>query len=309
MYYQFALLDPRNIPAATAANEAVFSLGPVYGIEVTVPALAARCKTNLDPQHSGQNGNLAAIEGALTAELPPTGAILATVRPDLDAIGTMAVFSIRAEGVEFDSDGMERIRMVAESDRFSRGGYSGPKALPTRKNPWDESVSSVESSRPLAAIAACVMDFKVPIATRVAKMESWILTGDDPVPYRDTVEAERLGMITALETGEIKYETRCAGKIAVIRSTHRSATMVGYALAPVVIAANPNFSIQGGPKHLKYTICQFDGSFVDLKACVAELTTLEAGWGGSPTIIGSPQGISSEISIDELVAIVEKHLK
>ena len=34
----------------------------------------------------------------------------------------------------------------------------------------------------------------------------------------------------------------------------------------------------------------------------------EPGWGGSPTIGGSPQGVSSVIPTDEIVRIVEEHL-
>jgi hypothetical protein len=97
--YKFALLDPRPIPAAVEANEKVFVTGPVYGIEVTVPALAALCIYNLDPQHSGGDASTAAIEAALTEELPLAGTTLATVRADLDAVGAMAVFALRAEGV------------------------------------------------------------------------------------------------------------------------------------------------------------------------------------------------------------------
>lgn len=44
----FALLDPRPIPAAAEANDRVFNAGPVLGIEVTVPALAARCIGNIE---------------------------------------------------------------------------------------------------------------------------------------------------------------------------------------------------------------------------------------------------------------------
>ena len=96
--YGYELLDPRPIPAAATANDRVFGFGvPVYGIEVTVPALAARCVYNLDPQHTGGDANLAAIEAALTEELPPMGTILATIRADLDAVGAMAIIVLREQ--------------------------------------------------------------------------------------------------------------------------------------------------------------------------------------------------------------------
>jgi len=386
MAYKFVILDPRNIPAATAANDAVFVAGSVYGIEVTVPALASRCTFNLDPQHSGGDANRAAIEDALTAELPPEGGTLATVRADLDSVGAMAIFSLRERGAisllledksakgycpacgmgnetmpgccmvcgyregswYFSYEFMRRLFKVAASDKFARGGYPGPKPLPTRDNPWDERTASAESSRPLAAIAAAVAEFKLPLDQRVALMEKWLLTGEEPEQYRTQVEKEHLDMITALESGAIKYETRripygnCPGMIqefsgvlrcdvcmteqpeevglnqpcgawfrtvAVVESTHRAATSVGYSLAPVVIARNPAFKLGGGEAHVKYTVCAFEPKFADIKSALAELATLEAGWGGSPTIGGSPQGVSSILTVDQVVAVVEKHLK
>lgn len=305
--YQFTTLDPRNIPAATEANDKVFA-NPVYGIEVTVPALAKRCTFNLDPQHTGGDANRAAIEDALTAELPSEGSTLATVRADLDAIGTMAIFNLRTKGESLES-AMDRINMVAIADKFARGGYSGPKPLPTRSNPWDESSATAESSRPLAAIAAAIMDFKVPMADRVSTMERWLLTGDEPAQYRTQVEKERLDMITAMETGQIKSETRSDNRIAVVESTHRAATSVGYSLAPVVVALNPSFKQGPSEPYKKFTICAFEAKFADIKSALAELATLEAGWGGSPTIGGSPQGVSSALTIDQVVEVVAKHLR
>lgn len=343
--YNYAVLDPRPIPAASEANEKIFTRDcgicshssgqldgetcrncagtgkvavPVYGIEVTVPALAKRCVYNLDPQHTGGDVNRAAIEDAVTTDLPAEGSTLATVRADLDAVGSIAIFSLRASGklaeIYEDQNGQYgfdcRVIAVATADKFARGGYTGPKPLPTRDHPWDESSATAESSRPLAAIGAAVMDFKVSLADRVATMEKWLLTGEEPKQYRDSVEKERLDMITALESGAIKHETRADGRIAVVESTHRAATSVGYSLAPVVIARNPAFKLGGGEAHVKFTVCVFEaGKFADIKSALAELATLEAGWGGSPVIGGSPQGVSSALTIDQVVEVVTKHLK
>lgn len=307
--YQFAILDPRNNDASRATNDQIFeNPNGVFGIEVTVPALAERCMLgNIDPQHTGGDATRAAIEDALVTTLPPEGSTLATVRADSDSVGGIAVISIRARGESLDP-AMDRIRLVAESDKFARGGYPGPKPLPSSSNPWPEGSASAESSRPLAAIAAAVADFRVPIADRVALMEQWLLTGEEPEQYRARVESERLDMIKALETGLIKYDTRNNDCVAVVVSTHRAATMVGYAMAPVVVALNPEFRFQGGEPHVKFTICQFQTGFVNLRTALAELNELEHGWGGSPTIGGSPQGVSSELTLDQVVEVIAKHL-
>lgn len=335
--YKYAILDPRPIPAAKEANNKVFaeSLG-VMGIEVTIHELAGMCLLgNVDPQHGTHsetynNGGYmestpstvkkdeTAIEfvarqpipkkGCWVGNMIPTdGATLATIRPDVDSVGAMAIFSLLSEGVDL-APATTRINLIATSDKFARGGWQGVKALPTRNNPWDEGLATAESSRPLAAIAAAVADFKVPLADRVSTMKQWLLTGEEPEQYRVQVEKERLDMIAALESGAIKYETRAGEKIAVVESTHRAATSVGYSLAPVVVALNPSFKQGPGEPYKKFTICAFEAKFADIKSVLAELATTEAGWGGSPTIGGSPQGVSSTLTIDQVVTVVKRHL-
>jgi hypothetical protein len=306
--FNFGTLDPRNTPEAKVANEAILTSGPVYGIEVTIPALAEQCSLgNIDPQHTEGDVNRAAIEDALTVEIPPEGTTFVTVRADLDSIGSMVVLNLRAKGEEFSEEALDRINTIATTDKFARGEWA-PKSIPTKENPWNEGISTAESSRDIAAIAAAVMDFKLPLAERVAILEKWVLTGEEPAQYREKVEKERLDLVDAIETGLIKTETRAEGKIAVVESGHRAATNIGYSLAPVVVALNPAFRLGGGEPHRKYTICQYSGTYVDLKAVFAELSALESGWGGSPNIGGSPQGVSSELSIDQVTDIVEKHL-
>jgi len=325
--YKFEVLDPRSIPAATAANDKIFQDAGVgvLGIEVTVPALAERCTLgNIDPQHSGGDASRAAIQDALTAALPPEDAILVTVRADLDSVGAMAILALRAKGqlpfamggIMWTSDPMEadaamchdRIVDVAEADRFARGGWPGLRTLPTRENPWPPEANTAESSRSLAAIAAAVADFRVPMANRVSTMEQWLLTGEEPEQYRNSVEAERLDMVTALEDGTIKVSEVAENRIAVVQSTHRAGTMLGYMHAPVVVALNPEFRVGGGEPHQKFTVCQFEAGYCDLRAAVAELNELEPGWGGSPTIVGSPQGVGSTLSVEEVVKVVERYL-
>lgn len=63
--------------------------------------------------------------------------------------------------------------------------------------------------------------------------------------------------------------------------------------------------------HIKYTVCQFQAGYVDLKSVISDLNAIEQSggtWGGSPTIAGSPQGISSTIDLSMIIQIVKKHL-
>jgi hypothetical protein len=182
---------------------------------------------------------------------------------------------------------------VAQQDRFDRGGWPGVQPQPTRENLWPES-----ELKHLAAISAAVMDFKIPVADRVAWMECWLLTGEEPEGYRARVEKEREETLAALESGATKTAVHMGGKIATVVSSHRAALSIGYRMAPVVVALNPAFTFQGGPAISKFTVCQFTAGYVDLKAAAAELAAIENGWGGSPTIIGSPQGVGSALTIE-----------
>ncbi len=304
MPYSVALLDPRPTLAATATNDATFALGPTLGIEVTVPALARRCTLgNLDPQHAGRDSSRAAIQDALDAPLPPAGTILVTVRPDLDALGTMAVFHLRAAGTSLGPEAAARVEQIAAADRFAHGPWPGPRPLPSE----DDDDLDPEGAQ-LNAIAALVADGTRSMSNRVDRLRDWLITGETPTEYADRVREERLELARQIATGATIVSSRTGGRIAAVESAHRSALLVGYRVAPVVAARNPRFRFQGREPHVKYTIAQYAPGYVDLDAACAALATRELGWGGSPTIIGSPQGVASTLAMDDVLAEVEHAL-
>lgn len=118
-FFQF---DPR--PQGAEGNEKIFAAGPVFGVEVTIPALASRCVTNLDHHGPGDTAETpSACEQALAlTELPDGEFNLATVRPDADSITAMAVVYLSCwdRHDEIDAD---LVRAVGEMDRL------GPSAL------------------------------------------------------------------------------------------------------------------------------------------------------------------------------------
>jgi hypothetical protein len=298
--YKFEQLDPRSVAVAKEKNDAIFASGAVLGIEVSIPDLAERCEMgNIDPQHSDGNAETAAIEASLKWELPKHGAVLATVRPDSDSIGAMAVLAMRAEGVEFSSEILERIAEVARFDS-TRGEWPGVRPLPNRKP------AKIES---FVTMLAMVGDFKKTVESRVVEMQQWLENGLEPTGYRDQLEKDRLAMANALESGEIQIVEVLPGKLASVVSTHRSATGLGYHRAPVLVVLNPKFQFQGGKPHKKFTVCQFETGYCDISCALAELDKLEPGWGGSPNIGGSPQGSNSNLTIEQVVEVVAKYLK
>lgn len=319
---KFAQLDPRPTPEAKASNDAIFNSGPVLGIEVTIPALAQRCSLGNIDHHDEYDYQASAIDLACNwpiAGFPelPENFTIAILKPDCDSIGAAAVISHR-----FDSEpnpdhsicGLdeEKIRIISETDRFQKGEIWHPQTLPTRENPWPNT-GSLESSRELAPVHAMCCDHAIPLLIRVGWMLNWLRGGDlfcapGTIPYADRVEKERQNLISALESGQIKYRLDLGG-ITVITTTHRAATMVGYCLAPVVIAINPEFRFRPDMEPVrKVTICAWSNRYADIPACLKELNMIEPGWGGAGNIGGSPQGISCTVETQKIIDIVLKHI-
>lgn len=120
-------------------------------------------------------------------------------------------------------------------------------------------------------------------------------------------------MVAAIENGEIVIEPISINDnskidLAVVESRHFFATTVGYMVAPVVVALNPEFKQGSGEPYKKFTVCAYRSEHADIKSALAELALLEPGWGGSPTIGGSPQGVSSSLNIEEVIDVVKRHI-
>ena len=298
------LRDPEQFPDATEHNDAIFNGNTVWGVEVTNPEFAERCAVNIDPQHIGRDHTTAAIEEAITVPLPTENVVFITVRPDLDSIGGMAVLMMRTGNELLDGEVMERIKLIADVDKFSNGPYPGPKPAPTEDNMWDN-----ENREKVAAINAEITDITVPLEKRVAAMTAWLRTGAESEEYRVRAVKERMDMIHDFSNGNITHETRSGGKITVVETTHADATSIGYWFAPVVVIRNPAHPVDGGETQIKYTICTWNDTFADIRGALDELNEIEPGWGGQQNIGGSPEIGDSELTVDRVAGVVEKYLK
>lgn len=298
--FAYDMLDPRSVEEARAHNDLVLARPFVLGIEVTVPALANRCSLgNVDPQHAGDRVDQAAIEAALSWPVPAAGSTLVTIRPDLDAVGAMAVFQLRAQHAPLAGAVLDRVGQVATSDRFDHGEWPGCRPL------LDD-----EPSEPsmVAPIAALVSDHSQPLATRVSAMAKWLLTGDVPEEYYRRVAADTDALRTAFAEGTLRVTEHADGRFVLVEGTYPRAIALGYRRAPVVIAVNTAFRFRDGLPHRKITVAQFATGYADLRCAAARLNEREAGWGGSPTIIGSPQGEGSRVATADVLRIVADSL-
>lgn len=302
--YRCGLLTPARAENAMALNSAL--LGPrTLGIEVTEPDLAARCGLgNIDPQHTTGGADRAAIEECCVVSLPPIGATLCTIRPDLDAVGGMAVLALRVTGEGLSPEALDRVRQVACADRFARGAWPGPRPLPEHVDDLDD-----EAMPAVAAIAGAVADRRVVFPNRVVTAARWLRTGEEPSGYRAAWRSERQLLLAMLGTRALRVTSACGGHIALVDATVPGAVSLGYRLAPVVVARNPAFTCSTGLPYLKYTVAQYDLSHVDMVQARRDLASLEPGWGGSATILGSPQGVSSRLPLGTVIDAVAKTLR
>lgn len=293
-------IDPRP-----ASKDAMITLlqesHPVYGIEFTLPALLPYVSINIDGQHNEEGGR-AAIEIALNCDLPPRDATYAVVRPDVDALGAIAVLEMRCNNVSPDEMGegiLDRIAFVAKYDAFAFGEWPGVRPV--------ESLGSDESLL-FGALNSICMNHKMSIDERVSLVSEWLSTGSLSM-LPEAIERVRVEKEKCIADAQVISQI---GNVVALSAHFLGATEVGYCRAPVVLAKNDAFSFPGvDGKHLKYTICQFQaGKYVDLPASVKALNEIESAgmWGGSPSIIGSPQGVSSSLSVEQVVEIVQRHL-
>jgi hypothetical protein len=291
MSYKVILIDPR--PASKDVMiELLKSNAPVVGVEFTLPALIQYIDSNIDDQHVSGSSGKAAISMAATMDLPAENTTFAIVRADADALGAVAVLNLRVRG---ESINPERIAYIAEQDTFAHGAWTGPRPI------------VVEESRDtnFSTLGVLAFNFKTSIDERVARFEQWLLTG-----MYDGMEEDKNRVLSNFRTAVEQTTVSVDGNIALVESRNIGATAIGYHYAPILIIRNDAFRFGGGEAHTKYTLCSFTDGYVSFGELKNALNAVEKNgtWGGSATILGSPQGVSSSLSMDEVVSLVKQFL-
>lgn len=289
MLYPIALLLPHRAPGAQRHNAAILGR-PCLGIEVTEPALAAACQFgNLDPQHTGPGTGHAAITAALTAPVPPAGTTLVTIRPDADALGAMAVLTLRAGSYRPDALARRRIAAIDCADRFDHGAWSLTNA------------TRATVPHRLAALARIAADASHPLEARIDVLATWLRYGVLPRTTNANCPdaARKLG--EAVHRGDVTVTDILTGRIAFVRGNAPGALRLGYAVAPVVVAETASSAPSG---RRRMTVAQFDAAHLDMRRVLARLQALEPGWGGSCTLIASPQGAPCALPAEAVLPIV-----
>lgn len=301
LHYRYGLLKPLRAPGACEHNAAWLGQDTI-GIEVTEPELAANCGLgNIDPQHLGGIFDISAIDAALTWPQPKIGAKLVTIRRDADAVGAMAVLTLRAGGVALSDHARGRIALISRSDRFVNGRWPGRRRLPASVDDIDEVGVGPQN---LGAIIAGLSLPDTTIEEGIRRVMRWILTGVAPSAWVSRAAKAAETLFAALEKGTVIVKDAVPGCFALVDGFAPGALRVGYRLAPVVLAVSTLRNPSDGTSWRKMTISQYALGYIDLGEVARMLSATETGWGGSASIIGSPQGTDCMTSIEHCVHVL-----
>ena len=271
----------------------------IVGLEMTVADLSDICDKNIDPQHTDGKADeccaktVAENAKKLLAEFKGQDVVFVTNRVDVDSIAAYVTADRYLQGKPTEYNG--NLAKINEHDAHLGAKWEGPKPIEQAFNPNNK----------VAALASSVKVFMV-TPKNIEDVKTFIDTGKVDETVMNNYRTVQTGIIDRVKSGEIKAEV--VGGVAYVETTLPCATNVGYSMAPVVVATNPAMRNPDGTTYRKVSICQHEAEYADLGAVKNELSAREAGWGGSPTFVGSPQGQDCTIKLSDIKKLVYANL-
>jgi len=274
----------------------------IIGLEMTEPSLAELCDRNIDPQHTDKRADQSCAKEI--AEHAPAQLgwfkskdldkiVFVTNRVDVDSVAAFVLADRYLKGEKISLN--DSVEAINTHDTHLGDAWYGPKSIEEAFDPENKT----------GALAASIQVFRV-TPKNIDDVAGFIDTGIVEDSVMDNFRKSQQMIVDKVKSGEIKTEV--VGGVAYVESTDRAATNVGYSMAPVVVAVNPVMRAPDGHTCRKVSICQHEAGYVDLKAVAAELASKEAGWGGSPTFIGSPQNQDCETEMSDIKKLVFANL-
>jgi hypothetical protein len=276
----------------------------LIGLEVTIPEISKKLTYNIDPQHhlrtwtEGKDSDITCIE-KFRNFLPKVGEMngkelhVFFLKPDLDSISAAAVLDIYLDNPTWilQEDISERIQAIAEYDRHGRDrrNFQCRQKIPR-------------------GLFMYIAGWKNSIHDKINITKTWILDGTFKDIYKFNRIADKKFKQSLFNS---KAEIIIPKKLVFIKSINRGACGIGYKYAPVTIALNPSYRFGLDDSRIygkKWIIAQQNNGFVNMSGILEELSRIEPGWGGSPSIIGSPQDRPSKVLKDDIIDIVAQKM-
>lgn len=274
------------------------------GIEVTISTLQSKCELgNIDHHRKGDDSNTpSACEQAL--DWPYLDCNVIGVLADADTLTAMAVlwskvFRHESDACFYSENGFYPDVSGYEVDKnlVYKIGLIDRKGLASCKK--DAEDLKVRYIRAIAAQRNMYVD------DQVYKI-MLVLCGKE-LTEKDLklIEAEELKLIEAEKASKVTK----IKDFVIVESSHQMATQIGYKYGDILICINNTFpkdfkDLSKGT-YRKITLCKRD-EHVPYNINFEKLNSLENGWGGRPTIGGSPQGIDSILTINQILECIEK---
>ena len=294
------------IPAYSINENLLTSIdvNKTLGIEVTIPSLAAKCGLgNIDHHREEDTSDTpSACEQAL--QWPYVDCHVVGVLADSDTLTAMAVlwakvFSVESDACFYSQNGFypDFSGYEVDKDLVNKIGLIDRKGLVSNSHYLlDNRV------RYIRAIAAQKdMDLSDQVYSIMLVLCGKKLNDED----LKLIEAEELKFIEAEKASKVKM----VGDIVIVESHHSMATQIGYKYGDILICINNTFpkDFKDTTKgtYRKITLCKRD-DHVPYNINFSKLNELENGWGGRPTIGGSPQGIDSILTIDQILDCIDR---
>lgn len=272
----------------------------LIGLEVTLSEFSNKLTFNIDPQHTWKKNNKITCLEKFKNILPSVGKDIVGkdlhfffLKPDLDSISAAAILDIYLDNPTwlFQEEISERINAIAEYDRHGRGDLN--------------ITTDVKIPRGLFMY---VSGWKNNIYNKINLTKTWILDGTFQGISKYNRIADKKFKQSLFHS---KIEIIIPKKVVLIKSINRGACGLGYKYAPITIALNPSYRFGINNSRVygkKWIIAQKNDGYLDMSGVLSNLQTLEPNWGGSPSIIGSPQDKPSKVTKDEIVEIVEQKI-
>lgn len=274
--------------------------GVALGIEITTPDYHG---LNLDHHGPGYTSESpAAIEQALTFNLDtlPEGKI-ATLRPDVDSAGAIAVLLLRKEGVEPDH---QIVKAIGLFDRKGIGIFKnkGKELLGVDDSTFENLLHYVFAAR------YKIVSQRTPLPEAVLFMKRLLSGKIEKAEIDDLYQQDQKELEEALKTSQV-YPF-AGGQAVVVIGSHPRGFDIGYEIAPIVVAYNPEFKWPSGKITPKISIARYDSNVgLDIKGLRQALQKLDPEWGGPENLIASPQGKDPGISLEKIQQLVEQFIR
>lgn len=298
---KFSIIQPYSINDNILAS---IDAKNTLGVEVTIPKLAAFCGLgNIDHHRKGDDSNTpSACEQAL--DWPYLDCNVIGVLADADTLTAMAV--LWAKVFRYESDAC----FYSENGFYPEtSGYEVDKNLVYK-------IGLIDRKGPASCLKE-LEDLRVQYIRAIAAQRNMyvdeqvynimlVLCGKELTEKDlDLIKLENLKLIEAEKASKVTK----IKDFVIVESSHQMATQIGYKYGDVLICINPlfpkDFKDYSKGTYRKITLCKRD-EFVPYNINFSKLNDLENGWGGRPTIGGSPQGIDSILTIDQILDSIEK---